>query len=463
MELFKPTGLYACLRAVYRREQLLSLLKGAMALGKWLVLLFLAGFALDWLIRLPAPARGIVLVLLLAFSIYKAWQLGWQYFRAFSLTLCALKVETHYEDLGSILVAGVQLREQSPRGGVSASMAEYTIRKADEAVVPLNAEDVVSFRELQRPATQTAFLCAVIGAIAIINSSLLLAGLARIFMPWQAVSYPTRTYVELDGKEIIVKEGDSVRILARLSGEIPETATLALRTGKGKPRRRTLEVVGNACEYKMAAAFRSFDDAISAGDAASDWHTVKVISSPRVVKTEIRLTYPSYMDRPPESMEAMTLAVPEGASMEWNLQLDRPLSSAAFRIEGGERIPLEVSGDGLTVSHKIEAAASGAYSFSWVEKEHGFSFETARHFLQVAPDQPPQVEFTSPQGNLFATIERKLVLAYRARDDHGIGEAKVVYRHNNAPEQRVPLSPQASVGGPRDRDGSQDRRLEEHP
>ena len=114
--------------------------------------------------------------------------------------------------------------------------------------------------------------------------------------------------------------------------EVPRTAELALRTGKGKPRKRKLEVVEGACEYTMAAAFRSFDYSISAGDAETGWHTVEVISSPRVAKTQIRLVYPDYMDRAPDTMEAMTLTVPEGARIEWNLQLDRPVSHAAFTI-----------------------------------------------------------------------------------------------------------------------------------
>ena len=446
METMKPVKLFSCLSAVHQRGQILNLLTGLLALITWVLVFFLAVFAVDWLIHIFMPGRVIILALLIGTALYRGWRNGWQYFRILSFAHSALKVENHYNNLESLLVTGVQLYAHKASSGTSESMAELSIKRADEAVVTLKARAVVPYKKLHKPAFISALLCALICVMAYINTPVLMAGIARVFTPWRAVTYPTRTYIELADKDISVKEGDPVQILAHIKGEIPGSARLSLRTGKGKPRKRKLEVVNATCKYKMAAAFRSFDYSIRAGDADSDWHTVNVISSPRVAKTRIRLVYPEYMKRAPETMEAMTLAVAEGTGIEWKLQLDSPVSSATFKIEGGEPVLLELSDDGLTLRHKMEASASGAYSFAWVEKKHNFSFSSAKHYLQVAPDQPPRIEISSPQKNLFATVGRKLEIAYRGRDDHGIGNAKIIYRQNNAAEREVPFASKMSEG-----------------
>ena len=444
METVKPARLHSRLRAVHVRGQLRGLLMGGMALLKWAVIVFVAAVSVDWLVHLPALVRVVVLGLLLGVSFRKAWRAGLRHLRSYSPVRSALMVEERYDGLESILVTGVQFSEGGHLPGTSKAMCEVTVRSAEEAAAPLRPDAVVPFGEMKRPAGISALLLAGICVFAIVNAPLLAAGLARIFTPWRAVAYPTRTHIELDGREIVVREGQGVRILARLSGEVPESAVLAIRTGKGSPRKRALEVVDDACVYMIGAAFRSFDYYVKAGDACTDWHTVRVISSPRVTETRIRLVYPSYMNRPDETMESMTLTVPEGVGMEWTLRLDRPVNDPSFSIEGGEPIPLSISDDGLTVEHTMDAAASGAYWFSWIDREHDFSFDTAKHYLQVAPDQVPQVEFTSPQRNLFATVGRKLTLSYRANDDHGIGESKIVHRHCNAEEKAVPFTPRAS-------------------
>jgi hypothetical protein len=116
-ESIKPTKLHARLSDVHHRAQLLNLLMGIMALAKWVIVLFLAVLAIDWLLHIPAPGRGIILLLLLGTSVFKAWRRGWQYFKHFNPANSALKVEEHYGNMESLLVSGVQLDEQQIPSG----------------------------------------------------------------------------------------------------------------------------------------------------------------------------------------------------------------------------------------------------------------------------------------------------------------------------------------------------------
>ena len=435
-------------KAVWSRTQSRHVSAGILAFCRWAIPMFLIGMAIDWLAHLPAPGRVAILVILLGVSLCKAWRAGWRHVRLFNPVRTALQIEEHHGELESLLVAAIQFRAAESAHGTSEALREVTFRRAEEAAAPLRPQEIVGFQVLRRPATAALVLAATIGVFAVLNGPFLSAGLARIFAPWLAVQYPTRTQLELVQGDLVVKEGHSARIEARVSGVIPSRAKLALRTGKGQPRLHTLDITDGACEYTIDAAFRSFEYRIRAGDARSPWHRVEVISSPRVEQVKVDLEFPSYIDRQPESVEALTLAVPEGTRIKWRLTLDRPVSQAKVSRVGEESRPLEVSPDGRIVTMNEVAIASRAYSFEWVEKAHGFTFTSPRHFLQVSPDQPPRLELTSPVGNLYAILGRPVDLRVRCSDDHGLAAPTIAYRVKLRPEKTVALTkPILNQGG----------------
>jgi hypothetical protein len=448
MKMIKPAKLKSRLRRVHRREQGLNLTMGLLLLCNWIAILFLVGFAIDWLIRLPVLVRMIILVPLLVFPIAKAWQSGWRFFRPwFSSPRTALKVEGHYQNLESLLVSGVQLSAPGAVSGTSAAMAALTVERANEAADQVDAEKVIPFKPIGVPGFLGGLLLASLCAFAAIDFPLFKTAATRLFTPWVAIEYPTRTQIEMVAGERIVKEGEGLSLVANISGEIPDSAKIILRTGKGKPRERTLAITGGVCEYEAKTVFRSFDYRISAGDARSEWQTVRVISAPRIERADVTLEFPEYTQRPAETVEALTLTVPEGTTIKWTLSLDRAVDEAEFRPAEGEAQALDISADGRSVTMQQVAAGSRSYSFGWVDKEHGFTFSSPRHYLQVAPDRAPSVELTSPAGNLFATLQRNLDFAFRGRDDHGIGEAAIAYRLNKAGEVKVALpAPELSDG-----------------
>lgn len=434
--------------AVWRRAQQLHLSTGLLALCGWAIPLFLAGMVVDWLMDLPALGRLAILAMLLGFSLYQAWRHGWSHIRPFDAAKTALWIESHLGGLESLLVTGVQFRRTGPTAGTSKPLWELTRRKADEVAEQLRGKQIVSFQQLRRPATVALLLIGVIGVFAAVNGPFLAAGAARIFSPWTVVAYPTKTQLDLGKGDLVVKEGASARIGARVAGVVPDKAKLLLRTGTGHPREVILEITGHACEYTIASASRDFTYQIRAGDARSAWHRVRVVPAPRVERVKVDLKFRDYLKRNPKTVEALTLTVPEGTGVNWQLTLDRAISEAVFTLDGAKPVKLQVSGDGRQVKTNEMASASRGYSFSWVERKHGFSFTSPRYYLQVASDQPPRVELTSPEANLVAMLDRPLDLVVRARDDHGIAAATVTYRVNRRPEKTVaPLTPIRNAEG----------------
>ena len=442
----KELSLESRLRTVWQRLQRKHLCAGLLALCRWAISLFLLGMALDWLIDLPSIIRIVMLAALVGVSLYQAWRSRWQNLRRFNATRTALQTEKQEGGLESLLVTAVQFGED-PAEGTSNALWKETRRKAEGTAKALEPRKIVNFRKLRTPGLIALALVAIILVLGIVNGPLLSAGFSRIFTPWVSVSYPTKTILDLQSGDLVLKEGDSARIDIGISGVVPDQATLLLQTGGGEPREITLEINKGNCEYTIASASRDFRYQVKAGDARSEWHKVAVITAPRISDVKVRLNFPEYLERSADTVEALTLTVPQETKIHWELTLDRPVRDAILLRDGQEPLPLEVTGNGLKLVIDEKVDASRGYSFSWIEKEHGFDFTSPRYYLQVASDQLPQVELTSPDSNLNALLDRELQLGVRARDDHDIDSATITYRVNLRPKKTVRLDTVIENGG----------------
>ncbi|MFK7788186.1 MAG: hypothetical protein AB8C95_01665 [Phycisphaeraceae bacterium] len=435
----------ARIRSVWSRGQTLHLLAGAFAFVRWEIPLFRLGVFIDWMTYMPAPGRVVILLIVLGVPLYRAWRCGWRYVRPFDAVRTTLQLESHYGDLKSLLISAIQLRRQTG-SSESNALRNHTCLLAEEAAKDLQPRQAVPFKPLQRPAVYVALCAAVLAIFATVNSSFFAAGMTRIFTPWVIAEYPTNTQITLEQEELIVQEGNAALITAQLTGVIPETATIYVRTGEGRARAIDLEVFEGSSAYTIASASRDFTYRIKAGDDRTPWHTVRVVPAPRIEQVQVNLDYPDYLDREQTTIEALTLTVPEGTGVDWQLTLDRPIQSAMFVRDGEDPLKLEVGSDGRTLAFTVDVAASQGYHFTWVDREQGFEFTSPRYFLQVAADQAPRVELTEPMANLVAMIGRPMDLAVRTQDDHGIGSTKVAYRVNQFAEQAIELAANTSAG-----------------
>ena len=257
------------IRAMWARAQALHLLAGALALFRWAVPLFLVGMTIDWLTYTPAPGRVVMTIALLGVSLYQAWRCGWRHLRRFDARRAALQLEQHHGDLNSLLISALQFRDNAANGGGADALREQACRKAEEAAADLHPERAVPYGVLRRPAIIVALFAGVIAVFAAVNGPFLSAGLMRFFCPWIAAAYPTDTQITLEQETLVIKEGDSARIEARLDGVVPDTGTIDVRTGEGRAREIDLEVVDGRCVYTIASASRDFTYRVKAGDARS--------------------------------------------------------------------------------------------------------------------------------------------------------------------------------------------------
>ncbi|MFM7179909.1 MAG: hypothetical protein ACKO2G_00295 [Verrucomicrobiales bacterium] len=428
-----------CLLAVWRRGQRKHFFSGLLAFTRWFVPMFLLTILIDRFAYLPVWARALAALAILAVCLRQGWRNGWNLLQGFNDVRTARQVEDAEGGMDSLLTTAVHFQNHGVSPGTSKALWEHTLTHAGSVATKIEPAKVVTMRDLTRPFRAALASLAVLLVAAIIFGSFIGAGFGRIFAPWLAIAYPTKTKIHLDAGEMVVQEGAPAKIEIRLDGSVPASATLDLQTGTGRPREMELAVKDGLCIYEIASASRDFSFRIKAGDARSDWRQVKVIPAPRLAGVKVDLDYPDYIDRATDQVEALTLTVPEETKVRWQLTLDTPISAATLHRDGSDDQTLQIGPDGRTLTLAETASASLGYSFSWTEAAHGFVFTSPRYFLQVSSDQAPRVELTSPANNLNAMLGRPLQLAVRASDDHGIGSTTITYRVNRRPEKSITL------------------------
>lgn len=436
-----------CLRAVWQRAQRKHALGGLLAFTRWFLPLFVITILIDRFAFFPGWLRAIAAFALLIVALRQGWRHGWSRLRRFDATRTAREIERVHGGMDSLLVTAVQFQKSGAAPGTSTAMWEATQRKAQATAETIVPQEVVTLRDLKSPLRVGLGLAVVLLIGAMLYGPFLAAGLGRMFTPWLAIAYPTKTQIEPDPGMLVVKEGAPATVEIRLSGRVPKTAEIDLQTGEGRPRELELDVADGILTYEIASASRDFTYRVKAGDARSDWRQVEVIPAPRLSGVKVDLEYPAYIERPTEQLEALTLTVPEETNVSWQLTLDTPIREATLHRDGAGDLPLEIGSDGRTLTLAETASASRGYSFSWVEDRHGFDFESPRYFLQVAPDRTPRVELVSPGNNLNAMLGRPLELVVRAQDDHGIGTTSITYRVNRRPGKTITLPKPVRSGG----------------
>jgi hypothetical protein len=438
--------LHRCLRAVWQRTQRRHAAGAALAFARWFIPLTLGAILIDRLAYLPGWLRAIAAMAVLAVALRQAWRHGGSRLRRFDAMRAAEQIEESHTGLDSLLFTALQFQKQGATPGTSAAMWEHAQRKAQEAVRTVAPREVVPMKALRQPLRVALGIAAIFLLFAILKGPFLAAGFGRLFTPWLAIVYPTDTKIDMGKGDLVIQEGSRTAIEIRLSGQVPKTAELALRTGEGSPREIDLEVADGVGTYEIAAASRDFSYRVKAGDARSEWRQVRVIPAPRMAKVAVELDFPDYIERPNETVEALTLTVPEETKVRWQLTLDTPIREAKLHRDDAEDLPLDIGEDGRTLTLSETASASRGYSFSWIEDKHGFSFTSPRYFLQVASDQAPRIELTAPVANLNAMLGRPVALAVRMQDDHGIGATRIIHRVNRRPEKTVEV-PNPAPGG----------------
>jgi len=441
------------LRSAWHKERRFHHLRGVCYLAIWAVVLVLVDLLVDWLFLAGYNAPGWARVVLLGINavtllavLYAYW---WRHLRRYDPVRVALEFEGKHPELKSLLVSYIQIDDAASEAMQASPGLVGALRREAIAVTrPMNFKEVVSYRLLGRLAMFSACVLGFFAAVSVYKSDFFRTLLRRLMNPVAQLEYPTRTVIERVSGDLSVQQGTSLALTAVCAGELPEKGTLHVKADDGDwEKLGFVRSRGAVYSYRFSEVRASFDYYVRVGDDVSERHRVEVIPAPKVIEKRITLAFPPHTKLPAEQRDSYYVEVPEGTKVTWWLKCDRPVSAARM-VRGQDANGLEdanelaVTAGGTEVTCTQTVWESFDYRFRWQLAGHGFIYDTpGAYTVHVTPDTPPAVEIVEPWEDEKATVRKRLTVTYRASDDYGLSQARLVYSVDDGPEQRWVIGP----------------------
>lgn len=398
-----------------------------------------------------AVAGAVLLALLVRIAI-----------RPWNTLFLARRLEESGEIRHNTLIATLLLRRLAGR--------EYAYHPlAERAAAELRERPRLRVRERGYRRTLLAVLvCALaawLGYMAV-SPKAVWPSLARFF--GAPVAAPTATQIELvhPAPDQVVYAGEPLRITFAVHGPPVEQVLLELgaadagRSHQGKtiyPLRRDEDGARHDWHVQLAPheVTHNLAFACRAGDATLTG-IIPVTERPGLVAFEARLEPPAYTKWPAEIVTEPDLNVLAGTRARLRLTAQTPINEGVLIFERDEvqtRTRLTTHADDprrLEVSWAL--LESGAYWFELTDEYGRREATPERHFVNVRPDKPPEIEIISPAaeeipGDLV-DVTRHPVLVAAAADDVGLGRLQFA-RESHGLMLRRDISGIAEVGGRR--------------
>lgn len=344
-------------------------------------------------------------------------------------------------------------------------LVERTVRTAQQIAERAEIHRIVRLRRVWRRAFFVLLPLLVVGGMRLVPGMPIGLLLARFINPFGNYPRPSLTKIELNVPPTIeLEEGRDLIIEAELGGRIPsEPACLLQLEGKGQIPMQPLP--GNRFRARLRNVRKDFSFYVSAGDARTKRHDLRVLVAPRIISLLARYEPPRYSRLKPHSEEVKyrELRALAGTAVSLEFRLDRPLSRGHAVLElssrGGQRLPesqhraerptaLEHF---LKLQAKKTAESRGTQKltlpFSWdrskltgrtrliiqqsgllrfvLTGENGVTnkFEPGYRITAI-PDNPPTVTITNLPEELTLRMDDVLRVHYIARDDIGLADLR---------------------------------------
>lgn len=406
--------------------------------------------AADYLIRFQDPGIRVICTLVVLGVV------AWTCYRHLYLPLAtqlrdvdvAARLQQRFPQLEDRLLSSVEFlgqAEDDPLAG-SAGLRRAVISQTTAEADRLDFHDVLDVRPPLRAAMVTVVLCLVAAILVAVRPSAAAIAVARLANPF-GVPWPQRTHLKLHKQVTRVARGQAfeVEVVAEPGTALPEEVRIHYRfeapDGSVIEETEPMHPASDAVVARRENVVRPFSYRVEGGDDNSmPWVSVEVVEPPQIESLAVRLVPPEYTGWPPERSGRHIRAL-VGTRIEFEAHTTKPLRSVVFRMDGRRGVPGHVSKDGRRFTLPDPAAGellvkrSGAYWFELTDRQGLRADSDPRWEIHAVADASPTVVMERPNANVFVTSRASVPLRVMAKDDVGIREITLEFRHARQPEE----------------------------
>jgi hypothetical protein len=367
-------------------------------------------------------------VLLLAFTL---WRLQPLRRRPHDRQVARL-IEERAPHLDEVLVSAVDSRDKPS----SSLLTGFLLADAANRLDGLDLDRVVPRQTIRRRGLELAGALGLLVAVTVLVSDPLLRvwGVLRM-----AVAPPQLTF-EVDPGDVELREGDALRVRARVTGlpshVPPEDLGLVLERA-GLVHDVAMAPAGGWHEAVVEDARAAFSYRVSGYGATSIPYHVGVRPRPRVERIDLHLEFPAFSGLMPRVDEdAGDIYAPAGTRVRWVVHTNVPISEASVGLTSGGAVGLAATAAG-TLEGQMAVTRDDAYRLTLVEDDGQRTPDETEYFVRIVEDRPPDVRIVAPASDRKVTLLEEVTIEARAQDDFGIDRLELVYAARGAEERAV--------------------------
>lgn len=344
----------------------------------------------------------------------------------------ALIIEKAHPELDNILVNAVTLQKSNPR---SNEFLKIIIAEAEETAGRIDPSSCVDRKPLIRSTKIAAIPVALIIAYAIAFPDLFWNGFERIANPLASVPPITRTMIAVFPGNARVREGSTLLIEGRISGEVPETCSLKVLSS-GKALLFPMKFSGDRFIYEFQEVKNPFDYSIEGGDCTTDTFRIDVDLRIRITAFSATITEPAYLGQTTYELKPFSGNIEAVAGAEAKVSAKLNMEAKSAKLLVGDK---EIS-RGKSDSYQFSIPVDGDVNYKIVLKQEGYDepVEFGPYTIKSLVDNAPTVSIKEPQSGMTLFPGSPLKIALTAADDFGLATVRLLSSKQNSTQ--VPMN-----------------------
>ena len=338
----------------------------------------------------------------------------------------AHRVEEEFPDLDSVLLTAI---EQKPDEAEGLSFFQYdVIQKAIHHSFDEQWTSVVPGWKLF-----SSSFGAIAGLVGIVA-----AGLMLFFLP--TPEFDTSIHLFGDIEEPVkldlscnvqpgnteIERGTNLFVLAEFAKDSPPEATLHYSTESGDERvvSMTKSLDDPVFASRIMQVQKPLTYRVEFADETSATFAVSVFDFPRMLRTDVRLTYPKYTNLPKKTLQdtrRFSAVVGTDAKLQFNL--NKQVTSATLLSETKGADPLQLSQNEenpLLWETDLTIEQSGKYRLYLVDDQKRENKSPPRLTIKAMQNQPPELKLLEPARDIAVSALQEVSMSASVKDDFGV-------------------------------------------
>ncbi|MBN2104373.1 hypothetical protein JW835_10075 [bacterium] len=427
---------YQQLQRLHRARQVLKIRRFVFRIlvgASVLCVLVVSVLLLEFIFRFEKPVRMIFAVILsIGGTAFLVWSFFLPIISLFHSELppddwLAEKIGETFPSIRDRLIDALQVvrDHELHQDGTSNSLAESALKDIDQQTRSLDYRTAFYY-PLLFPVLRNLIILLMTGLLLTLFFSKSMTGaLYRICRPLRTFekSIPFQWIIYPGNIQLI--QGDSLRIVVDISGEVPDNIDLVTWEADHQPRQIRLK---KPFQYRIHSVQRSFDYRIRSGEFESSEFHVNVRERPVVRRLQVQLFSPAYTGIPAQSLESNIgdIHALKGTRAELKITSSHPLKKASLMFENQPLQSMTIF-QSVNAGHAISVFKPDHYWIAITDTQGLDNANPIHYAIQVRTDLIPVVRITAPAKDVDLDEQMRLPLSLEAEDDFGLTRVRLAH------------------------------------